>query len=83
MFTALMIQYLKSIPALSSQIHYRSSSSEIQKSRYFILCGFSMRFECAYSQGNPIKTQPVEAVLVKTVENRKKKEPHLMFREVL
>jgi hypothetical protein len=31
-----------------------------------------MRFECAYSQGNPIKTQPVAAVLVKTVENRKK-----------
>jgi hypothetical protein len=31
-----------------------------------------MRFERAYSQGNPIKTQPVTAVLVKTVENRKK-----------
>jgi hypothetical protein len=31
-----------------------------------------MRFERAYSQGNPIKTQPVAAVLVKTVENRKK-----------
>jgi hypothetical protein len=31
-----------------------------------------MRFERAYSQGNLIKTQPVAAVLVKTVENRKK-----------
>jgi hypothetical protein len=31
-----------------------------------------MRFERAYSQGNPIETQPVAAILVKTVENRKK-----------
>jgi hypothetical protein len=31
-----------------------------------------MQFEGAYSQGNPIKTQPVAAVLVKTVENRQK-----------
>jgi hypothetical protein len=38
----------------------------------FGLCGFSMRFERAYSQGNLIKIEPVAAVLVKTVENRKK-----------
>jgi hypothetical protein len=32
-----------------------------------------MRFERAYSQGNLIKTELVAAVLVKTVENRKKR----------
>jgi hypothetical protein len=41
------------------------------KKAYFILCGFSMRFERAYSQGNPIKTQSVAAFLVKTVKHRK------------
>jgi hypothetical protein len=44
----------------------------MKKADIFILCGFPMRFERAYSQGNPIKTQPVAAVLVKTVENIKK-----------
>jgi hypothetical protein len=31
-----------------------------------------MQFERAYSQGNLIKTEPVAAILVETVENRKK-----------
>jgi hypothetical protein len=31
-----------------------------------------MQFERAYSKGNLIKIEPVAAVLVKTVENRKK-----------
>jgi hypothetical protein len=41
-----------------------------------------MRLERAYSQGNPIKTQPVVAVLVKTVKIEKN-ELHLVPQRAL
>jgi hypothetical protein len=40
-----------------------------------------MRIQCTYSQSNPIKIDPVAAVLPETVE--KKNGPHPMFRKRL